>query len=143
VQHPAGAEQWVAGAAAVPAGVLLDAAAASVQRVTGQTSHVERVHHGDRVGQLLGGGGLEPGEPVHRDHLDLIAPGLGAFGEPGLERLFRASLDQSSSREGPVPSRIGVRSMITVTYLSPRRVWRHTCSSHQRPSPRRTGRDRR
>ena len=35
----------------------------------------------------------------------------------------------SSSRAGPVPSRIGVRSMITVTYLSPRRVWRQTCSS--------------
>ena len=30
----------------------------------------------------------------------------------------------SSSRAGPVPSRIGVRSMITVTYLSPRRVCR-------------------
>jgi hypothetical protein len=35
----------------------------------------------------------------------------------------------SSSRAGPVPSRIGVRSMITVTYLSPRRVWRQQCSS--------------
>ena len=35
----------------------------------------------------------------------------------------------SSSRAGPVPSRIGVRSMITVTYLSPRRVCRQTCSS--------------
>ncbi len=35
----------------------------------------------------------------------------------------------SSSRAGPVPSRTGVRSMITVTYLSPRRVCRHTCSS--------------
>ena len=35
----------------------------------------------------------------------------------------------SSSRAGPVPSRTGVRSMITVTYLSPRRVWRHTSSS--------------
>ncbi len=32
----------------------------------------------------------------------------------------------SSSRAGPVPSRTGVRSTITVTYLSPRRVWRHT-----------------
>src|SRR5215213_4890188 len=31
----------------------------------------------------------------------------------------------SSSRAGPVPSRIPVRSMITVTYLSPRRVCRH------------------
>ena len=35
----------------------------------------------------------------------------------------------SSSRAGPVPARIAVRSMITVTYLSPRRVCRHTCSS--------------
>lgn len=32
----------------------------------------------------------------------------------------------SSSLAGPVPSRIGVRSMTTVTYLSPRRVWRRT-----------------
>jgi hypothetical protein len=93
VQHPAGAEQWVAGAAAVAVDVVLDAAPASVQRVAGQASHVERVHHRDRVGQLLGGGGLEPGEAVHRHHLDLIAPSLRAFGEPGLERLFRASLD--------------------------------------------------
>src|SRR4051794_31025870 len=35
----------------------------------------------------------------------------------------------SSSRAGPVPSRTAVRSTITVTNLSPRRVWRHTCSS--------------
>ncbi len=33
----------------------------------------------------------------------------------------------SSSREGPVPSRTRVRSMTTVTYLSPLRVCRHTC----------------
>ncbi len=35
----------------------------------------------------------------------------------------------SSNRAGPVWSRTGVRSMITVTYLSPRRVCRQTCSS--------------
>ena len=34
-----------------------------------------------------------------------------------------------SSRAGPVPSQAGVRSMITVTYLSPRRVCRQACSS--------------
>ena len=38
----------------------------------------------------------------------------------------------SSSRAGPVPSRMGVRSMITVTYLSPRRVCSRTCSSTPR-----------
>ena len=35
----------------------------------------------------------------------------------------------SGSRAGPVPSRTAARSMITVTNFSPRRVWRHTCSS--------------
>jgi hypothetical protein len=53
---------------------------------------VERVHDRDRVGKLFSNCGLEPGEPVHRDDLD------------------------------PVPARTAVRSMITVTYLSPRRV---------------------
>ncbi len=35
----------------------------------------------------------------------------------------------SNSLAGPVRSRTGVRSIITVTYLSPRRVCRQTCSS--------------
>ena len=35
----------------------------------------------------------------------------------------------SRSREGPRRSRIGVKSKMTVTYLSPSGVWRHTCSS--------------
>ena len=94
----------VAGAAAVAAGVLLDPASAVVQGVAGQADYVEGVHHRDRVGQLLGGGGLEPGEPVHRDHLDAVAPGLVAFGEPLLERLLGAALDhvQQPRRAGAV-----------------------------------------
>ena len=88
-----------------------------------------RIHDRDRVGQLLGRRGLEPGEPVHRDRLDGIPPGLGTVGEPGLERRLGRPSTMSSSRAGPRPSRIGVRSMITVTYLSPLRVCRHTCSS--------------
>ena len=35
----------------------------------------------------------------------------------------------SKSREGPLRSWTGVKSKITVTYLSPYGVWRHTCSS--------------
>ena len=35
----------------------------------------------------------------------------------------------SKSREGPLRSRMGVKSKMTVTYLSPYGVWRHTCSS--------------
>lgn len=46
-----------------------------------------------------------------------------------LNTFFERPGTMSSSLEGPVPSRIGVKSMITVTYLLPRRVWDHTCSS--------------
>src|SRR5699024_4134709 len=35
----------------------------------------------------------------------------------------------SNNRAGPLPSATGVRSMTTVTYRLPQRVWRHTCSS--------------
>ena len=35
----------------------------------------------------------------------------------------------SKSREGPLRSWTGVTSKMTVTYLSPYGVWRHTCSS--------------
>jgi hypothetical protein len=34
-----------------------------------------------------------------------------------------------SSREGPLPSWIPVRSATAVTHMSPSPVWRHTCSS--------------
>ena len=54
---------------------------------------MERIHHRHGVGEFLGGGGLEPGEAVHRDHVDRVAPGLWPFGQPLLEDLFRAALD--------------------------------------------------
>jgi hypothetical protein len=62
---------------------LLDPASAAIERVPGKADDVERIHHRDRVGEVLfGGGGLEPGESVHRDDLDPVAPGLRAFREP-------------------------------------------------------------
>ena len=66
---------------------------------------MEGIHHRDRCGDLLGRGGLEPGEPVHRDHLDPVAPRLGASAQPLLERLLRASLDhvQQPCWAGAVP----------------------------------------
>ena len=82
--------------------VLLDPAPAAVQGVAGQAHHVEGIHHRDRVGQLLAGGGLEPGEPVHRDHLDRVAPRPRTLGQVLNARLERPST-MSSSRAGPVP----------------------------------------
>ena len=107
VQHAPGRVERIAGAAAVAVEVLLDAASAVVERVAGETDDVERVHHRDGVGELLGGGGLEPGEPVHRDDLDHVAPRLRAVGEPGLEHLLGTALDhvQQPGRAGAVADR--------------------------------------
>ena len=104
VQGPPAGVERVTGVAAVPAGVLLDPAPALVEGVAGKADDVERVHHRDRVGQLLGGGGLEAGEAVHRHDLDLVAPGLRAVGEPGLERLLGTAFDhvQQPGRAGAV-----------------------------------------
>jgi hypothetical protein len=109
-QHPADAVERVTGAAAVPARVLLDALAAAVQCVAGQGDDMERVHDRDRVGKLFGGGGLEAGEPVHRDDLDPV-PELGCLGlQPGLEHLFGAAFDhvQQPGRPGAVTHRCQV-----------------------------------
>ena len=64
----------------------------------------EGTHHGCRLAQLPPGGGFEAGEPVHRDDLNRVAPGLLALREPGLERLLGTALDhvQQPRRPGPV-----------------------------------------
>lgn len=60
---------------------------------------------------LLRGGGLEPGAPVHRDNLDPRPPALRPLGEPALEHRLRAALDDVRNLDGPVPSQTGVRSI--------------------------------
>src|SRR5512132_4696835 len=77
VQGSPGTVERVVLTAAAAAGGLLNAAAAVVEGVAGQAHHVEGVHHRDRGGDLLSGGGLEAGEPVHRDDLHGLAPRLG------------------------------------------------------------------
>jgi hypothetical protein len=93
VQGSPGTVERVVLTAAAAAGGLLNAAAAVVEGVAGQAHHVEGVHHRDRGGDLLSGGGLEAGEPVHRDDLHGLAPRLGALGKPGLERGLGAARD--------------------------------------------------
>lgn len=121
-EQTAATVERVAGAAAVPEGLLLDTLAGLVERIAEQLNDMERVHHRRRVGDLFACGGLVAGEAIHRDDIDAITPGLGASDEPGLKTFFDRSGTMSSSRAGPVLFRAGARSMMTVTYLSPRRV---------------------
>src|SRR5690606_3961822 len=70
VQGAAGTVERVTGTPAMPARVLLHALPAPVDRIPGETDRVKRIHDRNGVGQLFGGGGLEPAEAVHRDRLD-------------------------------------------------------------------------
>lgn len=76
---------------------------------------MERVHHLDRVWQRFSGGRLETSEPIHRDHLDSVAEAHSLPVEPARNTGFERPSTMSSSRAGPVRSRTGVRSMMTVT----------------------------
>ena len=63
---------------------------------------------------------LKPGESIHCDDLDILTPSVGLGGQPGFKDPLGAALGiMSKSREGPRRSRTGVKSKMTVTYLSP------------------------
>ncbi len=82
VQGAAGGVQRVAGTAAVAVERLLDTTADVVEGFDGEAYDVERIHDRDRVREFFVRGGLEAGEPVHRDDVDAVAPGLVALGQP-------------------------------------------------------------
>lgn len=92
-QQPATPVERVPFPAAMPESLLLDALPGLVESVAEQLNDVEGVHHRRRVGNLLTGGGLVAGEPVHRDDVDAVSPGLRAPGQPGLEGVLRPARD--------------------------------------------------
>ena len=91
-------------AAPAPGGLALDTAAALIEPAGGQGHDVEGVHDGPGTGQLLGGGGPEPGEAVHGHHLDALAPCLVTLAQPVLESLPGPAWDhvQQAGRPPPV-----------------------------------------
>jgi hypothetical protein len=93
VQGAARTVERILGVAAVAVQALLDPTAALVESVAGEGHDMEGVHHRGRVGELLGGRGLEPGEPVHRDDLHPVTPVLVSLGGPRLERCLGPALD--------------------------------------------------
>lgn len=80
---------------------------------------MERVHHRDRVGEFLAGGGFEPGKAVHRDTSTRSRHACSRSVGHCLKTCLDRPWTMPSSRDGPVLSRIGVRSMTTATYFSP------------------------
>lgn len=92
-KRPSGAVERVTRPAAMPGGVLLDPLPAPIQRVASQGDDMERIHHRSRLRELLGGDGLEPGEPIHGHHSDPVPELLGLGVEPGLEHLLGTPID--------------------------------------------------
>jgi len=107
VQSPTRHVERIPGTAPMAERGLLHALPGALQRVTGQPDDVERVQHRHRVGDLLGRGGLEAGESVHRDDVDPVPPPLRTAPQPLLERVLRPALDhvQQPRRAGPVAGR--------------------------------------
>ena len=93
MQYPAGLVEGVRGAPAPVVEFLLDAPSALIQGVAGQVHDVEGVHDCPCAGELFGGSALEPGESIHRDDLDALAPRIGLGGQPGFEDPLGAPRD--------------------------------------------------
>ena len=56
---------------------LPDAPAALTESIPGQVYDVEGVHDRPCIGEFFSGGALKPGESIHRDDLNILAPGVG------------------------------------------------------------------
>ena len=93
MQHPAGLVEGVRGAPAPVVEFLLDAPSALIQGVAGEVYDVEGVHDRGCVWEFFSGSALEPGESIHCDDLDALAPRIGLGGRPGFEDLFGAARD--------------------------------------------------
>ena len=109
VEHTAGLVQGICGAPAPMVKFLLDASAAFIESISGQVHDVEGVHDRGCVWELFSGGAFEPGESIHRNDLDVLAPGVRLGGQPGLEDLFGAPWDHIQEPGGAATISYGSR----------------------------------
>ena len=93
MEHTAGLVQGIGGTPAPVVKFLLDASAAFIESITGQVHDVEGVHDRPRAGEFFGGCALEPGESIHRDDLNALAPRGRLGGQPGFEDPLGAARD--------------------------------------------------
>lgn len=79
-KHPAGLVQGIRGPPAPMVKFLPNAPTALIQSVTGKVYDVEGIHDRPCIGEFFGGGALKPGESIHCNDLDALAPRVGAGG---------------------------------------------------------------
>ena len=93
MEHTAGLVQGICGAPAPVVEFLPGAPSALIQGVAGEVYDVEGVHDCPCAGELFGGSALEPGESIHRDDLNALAPRGRLGGQPGFEDLLGSARD--------------------------------------------------
>ena len=80
--------------------LLPGAPSALIQGVADKVYYVEGVHDCPCAGELFGGSALEPGESIHRDVLDALAPRVGLEGQPGCEDPLGLARDHAQKPGG-------------------------------------------
>ena len=79
---------------------LLNAPAALIQGVASQVHDVEGIHDRPCIGEFFSGGALKPGESIHRDDINILAPGVGLGGQPGFEDPLGSARDHVQEPAG-------------------------------------------
>ena len=79
-KHPAGLVQGICGPPAPVVEFLPGAPATLIESIPGQVHDVEGIHDRPCVWELFSGGAFEPGESIHSDDLNTLAPGVGLGG---------------------------------------------------------------
>ena len=92
--------QGIRGTPAPVVEFLPGAPSALIESITGKVYDVEGVHDCPCVGEFFGGCAFEPGESIHRDDLDALAPRIGLGGQPGFEDLLGSARDHVQEPAG-------------------------------------------
>ena len=86
---------------------LPGAPSALIQGVAGEVYDVEGVHDCPCAGEFFGGSALEPGESIHSDDLDALAPRIGLGGQASFEDLLGAARDHVQEPGGTATVSVG------------------------------------
>ena len=73
--------------------LLPGAPAALTESIPGKVHDVEGIHDRPCAGEFFSGGALKPGESIHRDDLNALAPSVRLGGQPGCENPLGSARD--------------------------------------------------